>query len=71
MIQERRRHVRDRVMIVLAIIVTIAAVGQIMLSLVLYDSEGNSVLRNAGWGVLTISAIFGWLPMYTFRKRGA
>lgn len=62
---------RDRVMIVLAIIVTIAAVGQIMLSLVLYDSEGNSVLRNAGWGVLTISAIFGWLPMYTFRKRGA
>lgn len=61
---------RDIVIIVLTIILTIAAVGQIILSFVLYDSEGNSVLRNAGWGVLTISAIFGWLPIYTFRKRG-
>jgi len=61
---------RDKAMIVLAIILTIAAVGQIILSFVLYDPEGNSVLRNAGWAVLTISAIFGWLPMYAFRKRG-
>jgi len=61
---------RDRAMIVLGIILTIAAAGQIILSFLLYDSQGNSLLENAGWGVLTVSAIFGWLPIYTFRKRG-
>ena len=61
---------RNRVISVLTIMLTIAAVGQIILSFVLYNSEGNPVLRNAGWGVMVISAIFGWLPIYAFRKRG-
>ena len=56
--------------IFLTIVLTLAAVGQIILSFVLYDIEGNPVLRNAGWGVFTLSAIFGWFPIFTFRKRG-
>ena len=31
---------------------------------------GLDNLANAGWVVLTISAIFGWMPIYTFRKKG-
>ncbi len=56
--------------IVLVIILTVAAVGQIILSFVLYNPEGNVALINAGWGVMALSAIFGWLPIYTFRRWG-
>jgi protein-S-isoprenylcysteine O-methyltransferase Ste14 len=52
------------------VVLTIAAVGQIVLSFVLYNKEGSIVLTNIGWGVLVVSAVFGWLPIYTFRKRG-
>lgn len=56
--------------VVLAVILTVAAVGQIILSVLLYDPAGNVALINAGWGVMTLSAIFGWLPIYTFRRWG-
>ena len=49
---------------------TVAAVGQIVLAIVLYNNPGNTGLRNAGWGVLMISGLFGWLPIYTFRQKG-
>lgn len=55
---------------VLAIVLTVAAVGQIVMSFVLYDREGDPWLRNAGWGILTVSGIFGWLPIYAFRTKG-
>lgn len=53
-----------------ATLLTVVAVGQIILAFFLYDPEGNHVVINLGWGVLMISAIFGWLPIFTFRKRG-
>ena len=49
---------------------TIVVVGQIILSFVLYNENGSSLIRNAGWIILWISAIFGWLPIYTFKKWG-
>lgn len=52
-------------------IITIAAVGQIILAIVLYNPEGNSLLINIGWCVLMLSALFGWLPIFTFRRMGA
>jgi protein-S-isoprenylcysteine O-methyltransferase Ste14 len=56
--------------IILATILTIAAVGQIILSFLLYDEDGNTTIRNIGWVILWISAIFGWLPIFTLRKLG-
>jgi protein-S-isoprenylcysteine O-methyltransferase Ste14 len=53
-----------------ATILTIAAIGQIILSFLLYDDHGNVIIRNIGWAVLWISAIFGLLPILTLRKWG-
>ena len=53
------------------IVLTIASVGQIILSFLRYVSDGNTILRNAGWTVLMLSGVFGWLPIYTFRKHGS
>jgi protein-S-isoprenylcysteine O-methyltransferase Ste14 len=61
---------KDAKDIVSATILTIVAVGQIILSFVLYNENGNSIVRNIGWIILWISAIFGWLPIYTLKKRG-
>lgn len=43
---------------------------QIVLSFVLYNRAGSDAVRNAGWGILMISALFGWLPIFTLRARG-
>jgi zinc/manganese transport system substrate-binding protein len=56
--------------IIIEIILTIVAVGQIILSFVLYDKDGNSIIRNIGWIALCMSAIFGWLPIFAFKKYG-
>lgn len=57
-------------MVIYATISTIAAVGQIVLAFLLYNPAGNALLINLGWGVLILSAIFGWLPIFTLRRRG-
>jgi protein-S-isoprenylcysteine O-methyltransferase Ste14 len=61
------KNMRD---IILGATVTIAAVGQIVLAILLYNPDGNVAIINIGWGILWLSAIFGWLPIYTFRKWG-
>jgi len=61
---------RDTKVILTEIILTIVAVGQILLCFIFYNKNGNSIVRNIGWVVLWISAIFGWLPIYTFKKYG-
>jgi len=57
-------------MMLMAGALTVAAVGQIVLAIVLYDPQASAVVINTGWGILWLSAIFGWLPIYTFRKKG-
>jgi len=52
------------------IILTIFAVGQIVCTIVFYKKGGSILIRNAGWIILWISAIFGWLPIFTFKKWG-
>jgi protein-S-isoprenylcysteine O-methyltransferase Ste14 len=32
--------------------------------------DGNTILRLAGWVVLMLSGVFGWLTIYTFRRHG-
>jgi protein-S-isoprenylcysteine O-methyltransferase Ste14 len=55
---------------IMGIIQTIITVGQIVLAFILYNPQGNTAIINTGWIILWISAIFGWLPIYTFRKKG-
>jgi protein-S-isoprenylcysteine O-methyltransferase Ste14 len=56
--------------VISAVVLTVAAVGQIILSFLLYNESGHVIIRNAGWVILWISAIFGWLPIFTFQKWG-
>jgi protein-S-isoprenylcysteine O-methyltransferase Ste14 len=53
-----------------AIVLGVAAVGQIVLAFVLYREDGDTLLRNLSWVVLWISAILGWWPILWFRLRG-
>ena len=57
-------------MIIMSSILTLTIVGQILLAIILYNPKGSAVRINSGWIVLWISAIFGWLPIFTFRKKG-
>jgi protein-S-isoprenylcysteine O-methyltransferase Ste14 len=60
----------DKRMKITGAIVTIATVGQIILAFIFYNPQGKVAIINTGWIILWISAIFGWLPIYTFRKKG-
>jgi protein-S-isoprenylcysteine O-methyltransferase Ste14 len=58
---------RDRV---LGVVLAISAVGQVILALVLHSIDGLDWLENAGWTVLLVSAVLGWLPIWTLQRRG-
>jgi len=60
----------NRKMLVTGIIMTVAVVGQILAAFWFYNPQASATRINIGWGVMMISAIFGWLPIFTFRKRG-
>jgi len=49
---------------------TIAAIGQIVCAFLLYDPAASAMKINIGWGVMLVSAVFGWLPIFTFRRKG-
>lgn len=57
-------------MIIMITVLTLAAVGQIILAFVLYNKDDNEAVINLGWVILWLSAIFGWLPIFTFKKWG-
>jgi protein-S-isoprenylcysteine O-methyltransferase Ste14 len=57
-------------MILSGVLLTVAVVGQVALTLWLYNEDANTAIRNLGWILLWISAIFGWLPIVTMRKWG-
>ncbi len=61
---------RSRRIAVLGVVLTVAAAGQIIFSFVVYNHDGVDWVRNLGWIVLAISGVFGWLPIYSFRKKG-
>jgi protein-S-isoprenylcysteine O-methyltransferase Ste14 len=53
----------------LSSIAGVLTVAQIVLAFFLHR-PGPEVLKWAGWVCLWTSAIFGWLPIITFRRRG-
>lgn len=54
----------------LGLAITLLAIGQIVLCVVFYGRVGSETLINLGWLVMWLSAIFGWLPIFTFRRYG-
>jgi len=49
---------------------SILIVLQIILSFFLHNQAGLPVLGHVGWITMAVSAIFGWLPIFAFRKEG-
>jgi protein-S-isoprenylcysteine O-methyltransferase Ste14 len=56
--------------IILLVFFASAAVGQVVLAILLYDRNANTTFINIGWIILWISAIFGVLPIFTLKKWG-
>jgi len=57
-------------MLLTSIIWILTAGGQLAAAWIFYDPAGSSTRINVGWLIIFISAIFGWLPIFTFRSRG-
>lgn len=55
---------------ILTTVLTLAILGQIALAIIFYDKTANAAIINTGWFILWISAIFGVLPILTFRRWG-
>ena len=60
----------NRKSLVMGLILTVAFLGQIAAAWLLYDPQANALVINLGWGIMMLSAVFGWLPIFTFRSRG-
>ena len=54
----------------LAALLTTAAVGQIVLAYCLYTRDGRAAMNNLDWLILWLSAAFGWLPILNLRRWG-
>ena len=56
--------------LLLGVLVTITFVGQIASAIFLYNPQGITWMINTGWVILWISAVFGWIPILTFKSSG-
>ncbi len=54
----------------LGILVAITAIGQLLTAWIFYNPGAPAWRINLGWVVMMVSALFGWLPIFTFRKKG-
>jgi len=52
------------------VVLTLAFLAQIVLAIFLFDENGSDVVGNIGWAIVFLSAIFGWLPIFTLRRWG-
>ena len=54
----------------LALIYTPLMFYQFYMAWTHYNNMNLDTLANVGWAVLFLSGVFGWLPMYAFKKAG-
>jgi protein-S-isoprenylcysteine O-methyltransferase Ste14 len=52
------------------VLLAIFVIAQVLLTFVLFNQNGNEVVRIIGWATLALSGIFGWLPVYELRRKG-
>jgi protein-S-isoprenylcysteine O-methyltransferase Ste14 len=43
---------------------------QIVITIFKYNHLGLDLVANTGWLIMAVSAVFGWIPIATFRKKG-
>jgi protein-S-isoprenylcysteine O-methyltransferase Ste14 len=60
----------NRQFILFGVVLTITMISQIVLAIIFYNDLSLDWLCNIGWPVLWVSAVFGLLPILTFRKFG-
>ncbi|MGC9358040.1 MAG: methyltransferase family protein [Anaerolineae bacterium] len=60
----------DRKVMLWGIALTLVFAIQIIGAIIFYNYLDNADLTNLGWAVMAVSGVFGWLPIFTFRKRG-
>ena len=60
----------NRKFVLFGVVLTITMISQIILAIVFYNDLSLDWLCNIGWATLWISAVFGLLPILTFRKYG-
>jgi len=51
-------------------VLSVLFIAQIVFFVVYFSYGKILMLKYGGWFILILSAIFGWLPIYTFRKKG-
>ncbi len=61
---------KDKKMLLEMIILTALIVAQIILFIIFFDYGRILIFKYIGYFLWILSAIFGWLPIYEFRKRG-
>ncbi len=61
---------RSRKDFISSTLLTVVIIGQITLTVIFYNRNGNDIGRNIGWVILWISALFGWLPIFTLKRLG-
>lgn len=44
--------------------------AQICLTVLNYNSMGLDGVANLGWLIMGVSGVFGWLPIYAFKRKG-
>jgi protein-S-isoprenylcysteine O-methyltransferase Ste14 len=49
---------------------TVLIVSQVILAF-FFHVEGIRALRYIGWIIWTVGAVFGWLPIFTLRRKGS
>jgi protein-S-isoprenylcysteine O-methyltransferase Ste14 len=49
---------------------SLCMIAQMALTFLHYNSMGMDNVANLGWLVMTVSAVFGWLPIHAFKERG-
>ena len=64
------KHMKNRKMDRWHIILIVFIVLQIVLTFIFYNQLGIEIIRNMGWIILFISGIFGWMPIFEFRRKG-
>lgn len=52
------------------IVLAVFSPSQIACTFFLYQKNGGFPIRNTGWIILWISAVFGWMPIFTLKKWG-
>ena len=49
---------------------SLCMIAQMALTFLHYNCMGMDNVANLGWLVMTVSAVFGWLPINAFKERG-